>query len=265
MSATPLALGLCSVTFRGLAPAQVIELAAANGVAGIEWGSDKHVPPGDLEAARQVARRCRDLGIRVSSIGSYVEAGATTGQPFASVLDLAEAMGAPTIRVWAGKRGVGSEAASAGDRQAVADALKGMASRAAERGVAVGLEFHPGTLTDTLSSTLDLLSAVDHPNLTTYWQPRPGIGRAEALDEVAALDGKISHFHVFSWTAAKERLPLIAHEAFWLPVLRRALANSLGAPMPRYAMLEFVANDDPAAFRADARTLAGWIASVTER
>ena len=66
--------GLCSVTFRSLTPQAVIDLAAANGIKAIEWGGDVHVPPGDLENARQVAARTAETGLSVSSYGSYISA-----------------------------------------------------------------------------------------------------------------------------------------------------------------------------------------------
>ena len=43
---------LCSVTFRALTPAAIVELAAAAGLAAIEWGADLHVRPGELATAR---------------------------------------------------------------------------------------------------------------------------------------------------------------------------------------------------------------------
>ena len=38
--------GLCSITFRDLSVDDVVALAADAGLAGIEWGADRHVPPG---------------------------------------------------------------------------------------------------------------------------------------------------------------------------------------------------------------------------
>ncbi len=218
VSAHPvLSTGLCSVTFRQLDADEVIRLAAEGGIAGIEWGSDKHVSPGNLAHAREVAGRCRDRGIAVASIGSYVEAGADQGQDASAILELAEAMAAPNIRVWAGKRGVSAAAATAADRRQTAAALRNMTERADGLGISISLEFHPETLTDDLQSTLDLLGDVDRPSLWTYWQPWPGIALASALEQVAALEGRMSHLHVFSWTVARDRLPLAAREDFrWL-------------------------------------------------
>jgi sugar phosphate isomerase/epimerase len=253
-----IALGLCSVTFRALSPAAIIALAGEAGIAGVEWGADKHVPAGDLRRASEIAARCRDCGLAVASYGSYIEAG-KDGQDFSAVLDSAAALGAPNIRVWAGQRGVGSAAASPAQRSAAAEALRMMAARAAASGITLSLEFHPNTLTDTAVSARALIAAVEHANLYSYWQPRPGIALPEALAELAVLGDDLAHLHVFAWTMKRERLALAEQAALWRPVLGRSHALPRRAKLQRYAMLEFVADDDPAAFRHDATTLAAWL------
>ncbi|MBM7330523.1 sugar phosphate isomerase/epimerase, partial [Agrobacterium sp. S2] len=85
--------GLCSVTFRSLTPQVVIKLAASNGIRAIEWGADVHVPPGDLENARQVAARTAEAGLSVSSYGSYIFAPDFTPDDVTSVLETARALG----------------------------------------------------------------------------------------------------------------------------------------------------------------------------
>jgi sugar phosphate isomerase/epimerase len=255
-------LGLCSVTFRSLAPPTIVELAASAKIEAIEWGSDRHLPPGEPALAREIARHCSDAGIRVSSYGSYVEAGAATGQAFAPVLASAEALGVGVIRVWAGKRGVGSADTAPEARDAVVGALRGMARDAEAVGIAIALEFHPRTLTDTLASTCALLAEVAHRNLFSYWQPRPGIGLEESLEQLAQLNGKLAHLHVFAWTAESKRLALADQEALWLPCLRRSAEMPMPLAGPRVAMIEFVAGDDPAVFRRDAQTLTRWLAGI---
>ena len=47
--------GLTSVSFRKLSVDEVIALAKKAGVDGIEWGSDVHVPPNDIEYVKEVA------------------------------------------------------------------------------------------------------------------------------------------------------------------------------------------------------------------
>ena len=137
--------GLVSITFRKLTPAEIIALVKQTPLAGIEWGGDIHVPHGDVKRAAEVGRMTRDAGLAVSAYGSYY--GETDRLVFERVLDSAVALGAPVIRIWAGRKG----------------------SAAAGRQIA--FEFHGGSLADTPESCLRLLQAVNHPAVFTYWQP----------------------------------------------------------------------------------------------
>ena len=51
--------GLVSITFRALAPREIVDLAARARLAGIEWGGDIHVPHGDLQRAGEAGRMTR--------------------------------------------------------------------------------------------------------------------------------------------------------------------------------------------------------------
>jgi len=252
---------MCSVTFRALSPDSIIALAAETGIAAIEWGADVHVPPGRVELARQIAGNCADAGVRVSSYGSYVEAG-IADHPVVAVLESAAALGAATVRVWAGRRGVGSAQATPAAREATVDALQAVADRAAPMGLQIALEYHPRTLTDTAESTLQLIAAAGRSNLVSYWQPRPGIGLAESLTEISLLAGSLSHLHVFAWNGNSERLALAAHDALWLARLRASREIAMPGSGPRVAMLEFVAADSVDAFRRDAATLVAWLEAI---
>jgi hypothetical protein len=237
----PVVPGLVSVTFRQLGVAEVVALAAGAGLRAIEWGADVHVP--SPAAARDAAARCADAGLAVPSYGSYHRG----GPGFADVLRVAVALGAPRIRVWAGRHGSATEP----DRATVVADLADAADLAAREGVEVCLEYHANTLTDTLKSTVDLLGAV--PAVRPYWQPAAGDRPAAALAAVEVLAPVTAH--VFTWDEAGRRLPLAAGERLWRPVLA-ALAR---LPGPRHALLEFVRDDDPAAFAADAATLLTWL------
>lgn len=237
--------GLVSVTFRRLAPAAIVDLAVRAGMRAVEWGGDVHVPVGEHAVAREVAARCADAGIAVESYGSYFRA---TGE-FGPVLETALALGAPRVRVWAGERGSAEEEA----REEVARGLSRAVELAGQAGVEVAVEYHANTLTDTLASTVQLLD--DVPGLLSYWQPPIGSGQDEALAAVSAV-GPVAA-HVFSWDDAGVRLPLGAREGFW----RTVLARLAELPGDRHALLEFVRDDDPAAFMADAAVLREWLAA----
>lgn len=238
--------GLVSVTFRQLSAAEVVSLSVRHGMRAIEWGGDVHVPTGNLAVAREVAARCADAGIAVEAYGSYYRASGD----FAPVLDTALALGATRIRVWAGERGSAEER----DQGAVVDALRRATEVATAAGVEIAVEYHANTLTDTLASALDLFAAV--PTAKPYWQPPIGSSVADALRAVPALAPVAAH--VFSWDDTGNRLPLAARADLWLPVLEQ-LAQLPGS---RHALLEFVRDDDPAAFAEDAAVLRDWVSAT---
>src|SRR6476469_730727 len=99
--------GLFSVTFRQLSPPEIIALVGRAGLRGIEWGGDVHVPHGDVARAREVRDRTADAGLEVAAYGSYYRVAKSEADelPFERVLNTAQALGAPLIRVWAGKQG----------------------------------------------------------------------------------------------------------------------------------------------------------------
>jgi hypothetical protein len=231
--------GLVSVTFRRLSPAEIVALVVDAGLEAITWGGDVHVPVGDFRTAREVRTRCADNGIAIESYGSYYRAEGDFGPVLATAL----ALGAPRIRVWAGS-------SADADRATVAGNLRAAAALAGGEGVAVAVEYHANTLTETLDSALDLYEEV--PALKPYWQPPLGSTTDDALAAVAALSPVAAH--VFSWADDGTRLPLAAREDLWRPVFA-------ALPVDSHALLEFVRDDSPEAFRQDAATLRAWLAA----
>ncbi len=247
--------GLVSVTFRALPPDRVASLAAAAGLAGIEWGGDVHVPHGDLAAARRVRRWTVDAGLAVASYGSYWRAGDAApgeGPDPDAVLSTAEALGAPHVRVWAGRQG--SADCPEDLRRRIAEDLAAFAASAADRGLAVSLEYHGGTLTDTAASALRLLDEAGAPGLRLYWQPLGGRTPDERAADLARVAPRLSNLHVYQW-AGDERRPLAEGGAEWTRYLR--IARGTGAP--GWALLEFVRGDDPARLAEDAAALRSWL------
>ncbi len=99
--------GLVSVTFRQLSVQDIVNLTARAGLDAIEWGGDVHVPHGDLNAARAARIATEHAGLRVAAYGSYYRAGHADTGPFEDVLASAVELGAPCIRIWAGRQGSG--------------------------------------------------------------------------------------------------------------------------------------------------------------
>ncbi|WOS64350.1 sugar phosphate isomerase/epimerase family protein [Sinorhizobium fredii] len=244
--------GLCTVTFRGLPPESIVDLAREARLAAIEWAGDAHVPPGDTSIARIVGRLCERTGL-ATSYGSYVAPPTDGPSEFRHAVESASALGASNIRIWAGTRRRDSKDYSAGERRAAADAIRDMAAEAARHDISVSLEYHPQSLTDTTESACELIESIAHDNVYLYWQPRPGLALGEAIAEVAWIGQHVSHLHVFAWDRDRNRFPLASAADYWRTILASLPASRWKGR--RFAMLEFVADDDPAAFFEDAATL----------
>jgi hypothetical protein len=241
--------GLCSVTFRALTPAQVAAAAAASGLQGIEWGSDVHAPPDQPATLREVRRVTADAGLAVTSYGTYYRLD-DEPHPWERYLDAAAALGAPLLRIWAGRQG-SAEVDDAQWARLVADSHRA-ATLAAARGLAVAYEFHGHTLTDSAAAARRLLAAVDHPALGVYWQSTIGLGEAGDLAALAAVRPWLRLVHCFWFQGQpREQLPLAAGRAAW----RRYLAACAEPTVPRWVLLEFVRQGELAALTADAATL----------
>lgn len=257
--------GLCSVTFRDRPVQEVVRLAAAAGLSAVEWGGDVHVPHGDVAAARYAAEASLSAGLEVVSYGSYLfcDEHAVAGLP--AVLDTTEALGTSALRVWAPfgiEPGSGVE-----ERTEVARVLATVAAGAAERAMTVYLEFHGGTLTATARSALELVEEVGADNVLCawqppYWDPLPVEGE---VADLSLLAPRLAHLHVYAWLPDGSREPLATEEDAWQVRLAAAAATPPVAGLRRAALLEFVADDDPAAFAADARTLRRWLAELEPR
>jgi 3-dehydroshikimate dehydratase len=246
--------GLVSITFRQLTAEEIIETVAAAELAGIEWGSDIHCPAGDESLARALARRTRDVGLEVAAYGSYYRAGSDEGEDFRYVLDSAVALETPTIRVWAGKS-VSSAEATSDDRKRIAADLARITTLAGEQNITVATEFHANTLTDTLASTLQLFDEVADPAMQCYWQPPFKSTQLENLTAIDAIADRLANIHVFHWiddgTDTIDRRPLAEGAGDWQAYFEKFAA----IPGDRWALLEFVAGDDPDAFAPDAASL----------
>jgi sugar phosphate isomerase/epimerase len=167
------------------------------------------------------------------------------------VLETAIALGAPNIRIWAGR--VDGGCATDAQKDAVVEDLRHICDLARECDVRVSTEFHAGTLTSTAEQTCWLLEKAAQSNLRTYWQPASGKSVGECADELEKLIPHLENLHVFHWHGAEqERRALREGESIWTHYLALAAAR---APHCRFALLEFVAGDALETLWSDAHTL----------
>jgi len=256
--------GLVTVTFRQLSPEKIVETAKFAGLEVLEWGGDVHVPAGDTQRAREVAVLTQEAGLRTVCYGSYYRVGhpgENSGPHFSVVLETAQALRAPLIRVWAGNKG--SEDADDGYFEKVCVDAVSIADAAAVRGLKVAFEFHGGTLADTPASAYKLYSALDHRNIFALWQPLPSLDRAAQDESLEVVLPRLAHVHVYHWLPgpALERRPLVEGKAAWLAWMERIAA---AGHHPDY-LLEFVHDDNPSHLVADAANLKLWLAGLPQR
>jgi len=241
--------GLTSISFRQLSCEEIIALAKGK-VDAIEWGSDVHVLPGNVERAKEVAKMTRDAGMAVASYGSYYYA--DEGADFDALLACAVAMEVKTIRIWAGKGG--SDVMTAEKRKAVTEDIARITKLAAAKGITVSSEFHRNTLTDTLESALQLIRdvrALGGETFYTYWQPAPWFSFEENKRDVAAVMPYLTNVHIFHWDDKLQKYPIADGKAVWgeyFDIIRAYDKDQTD----RYVYIEFVCDNDPKNFPADA-------------
>ncbi|MDF1513665.1 MAG: TIM barrel protein [Anaerolineae bacterium] len=246
--------GLVSITFRQLTVDAIIKLVQVAGLDAIEWGGDDHVPHGDLVCARETKRKMLDSGLTTASYGSYYRVGHHEPVPFVDVLASATALGAPLIRVWAGKRN-SEEADDAYWQQVVDDAIT-IANLSAEAGKEIAFEYHGNTLTNTLSSTVRLLQDINHPAVKTYWQKPNQSSLEENVVAINQLLPWLSHLHLNSGPNASLRNSQpTSDNTEWLKYFDIVSQTN----KDHCALIEFVQDNAPESFLRDARVLKAWL------
>lgn len=242
-------LGLTSISFRGKSCAEIIRMTKTANLDGIEWGGDVHVPPNAPEWAVKVGEMTREAGLKVLSYGSYYRL--CQGADFHSVLQTAQLLGAPMIRIWAGNLEKDTAVDSDYEKKAI-DELRYICGLAQKVNVKIGLEYHRWTLTWHSTGTCSLLNKTGADNLYTYWQPNPDISHSENCRELEEIKPWLSNFHVFQWEKGDIRYPLYTGESVWRDYYH------IAAEQRQNSLIEFVQGNSEEQFYADAKTLVQW-------
>lgn len=264
VSRAPFIPGLLSVTFRALSAESILTEVSQCGLAGIEWGGDTHVPPGDTKQAERIGKWTREAGLAVSAYGSYYAFDELLESPRApsptqeAVLDTAEALGTDMIRIWPGH--IGSAEASPRWFERVVDATRAFADLAARRRVGLGFEFHNNSLTDSPAATLRLLRAIDRDNVSTFWQTNGGDIASDNLASLPILRDHISHLHCHHLIANQSPPYAPLHEGTeeWLAYLKAIRPTG----RTHWISIEFVKDGSLESFHKDAATLRSWCESI---
>ena len=240
--------GLVSATFRRLTAKDVLDLAVEAGLNGVEWSSDVHVPPGEREVAEQLSRMCREQNIAVCGYASYYRLGEQEDPMtcFRPILESANALKAPVIRIWAGDQ----PSETAGDRHflKLAEEAALLVQEAGETGIGISFEYHQNTLNDTPRSALRLLESV--AGSKTHWQTSPTCAEKENILAIRQLASYITTIHVQHHIDGVYH-PLADGKDVWAQYVKELKALS-GL---HYACLEFVKNGTVEQFLEDGKIL----------
>jgi sugar phosphate isomerase/epimerase len=194
--------------------------------------------------------------LTVSAYGSYyrLRPDRQEDHPFAAVLASAVELGAPVIRVWAGNES--PDAVEAPARRELAERARQIAVLAAAENIQITFEYHSRTLTETTGAALELMQAINHPNVHLFWQPRNGWLMEENRIGMQQVAQWVSNIHCFHWLpTSKDRLPLESGAANWRVYLDQIAALE----GDRHVSIEFVQNGTPEQYLADAAVLNAWL------
>jgi len=245
--------GLVSISFRSLTPERILALVKEVGLSAIEWGSDVHVPAGDLAAAERIRQTTLTQGLFMPEYGAYYVLGSDNATEREATIASARALGTPIIRLWATEKNR-SSLTDDDYRAAVLDAQRLCAENP---DLTFCLECHNHSITEDYRDALAYLDDVGQANLRMFWQPNQFRSHAYNLEALQALLPYVDSTHVFSWEGDRH-YPLSHHTDRWRDYLF-ILRQSPKSEMP--LMLEFMYDHRPETLPATAKTLLSWIHS----
>ncbi|GMA27276.1 sugar phosphate isomerase [Arenivirga flava] len=145
----------------------ILALAERAGLQSIEWSGDAQSLSGDRRRAAELGSRTRDAGLVVGGYRTPYRVGIDEQDD--ALVDEALALGARRIRVRAGLIGAGE--ADEATWRFVIRALRGLAARASDVGIGVGIGMYPDSLADCVETASLLVERVGEPTVRLYWSP----------------------------------------------------------------------------------------------
>jgi hypothetical protein len=131
-----------------------------------------------------------------------------------------------------------------------------LAHLAGEESISISLEYHEKTLNDTVDAAESLFREIREMDdaaarsIFSYWQPPIGASEEECITSLQRTLPRLSYLHVGNWIGGR-RQPLCEGRPMW----QRYLEAVRSSQKYHYALLEFVAGNDPVQFLEDAVVL----------
>ena len=226
-------LGLVSVSFRNLAPVDIIKTAKNANLTAIEWGSDVHAPCNDRQKLEEIARLQKEYDISCSSYGTYFKLGVTPIEELEGYINSAKILGTNLLRIWCYNKN-GNDMNKEERQNLLAESIKAT-EIAKKHGAVLCLECHKNSFTEKLEDALWLIETVNSENFKTYWQPFQWQLENENLIYAKGISKHTKHIHVFNWKDSL-KLPLSLAITEWKDYLKNFST-------PKTLLLEFMPND----------------------
>ena len=196
-------IGFTSNSFRQIKSIEkIVEIALATGAECIEWGGDVHIK--DVATAEKAKSLCIDAGIEICSFGSYYKVGSNNADERNTVCEIANALGAKSIRVWLGS--ADSEKTDADTYLNLVEDAKALCKTAKEYGIIICPECHDNTYNNNTDAFLKIRKDIGCDNFKTYFQSRYR-RKAYDLDRIARTLPYTENVHVSYFDMVREQFP----------------------------------------------------------
>ncbi len=245
MKETEYNLGLVSVSFRKIAPEEILSAARDAGLSCIEWGSDVHAPCKDTERLYELVELQKKYGITCSSYGTYFRFLETPIEELTDYINAAKILGTDILRLWCGRKN--GEGYTEDEKKELFAQCRAAADIAEREGVTLCLECHKNTYTERLEDALELMEAIHSPHFRMYWQPFQWKEIEDNLAYAEQIAPYACHIHVFQWKD-KLKLPLRDGMEEWRGYLSKF-------SVPRTLLLEFMPDGNLSTLKTEAATL----------
>jgi 3-dehydroshikimate dehydratase len=250
-------LGLSSQAFPAMATKDILKLAVDAGLEGVEWAAESHLVPGDIKAAQSLMMETLWARLAVVSYSALyrVHPGSEAGLGFESLLDTAQALHAPILRIFAGSQPwsrLGSEA-----RAGLVAELRRLGDLADSRGITVCLSLSRGTALEDYAAAEGLLGELAHPFVRLAWEAMPGGAQEEATGALERLRGQTSLLLARHSDRLGRSSPLGDEAEAWQRRLASFLSGETEPKMSRFVLLGRIGGGEEARLKEDAAFLAG--------
>ena len=188
-------LGLCSVSFKRVAPEEILKGMLDAGLKYIEWAGKVHAPYNDFEKIKNLLSLQRQYGIECSSYGTYFYLMHNELDELKQCINVAKMLGTSVLRIWTGKKG--SKDYTDDEKEKLFEECRRAADIAEKENVTLCMEFHNNSFTDTAKSSIELMEAVNSPNFKMYWQPNSTDSEDVRINNAQLLSPYTVNIHVF--------------------------------------------------------------------